>query len=645
MKEKRVTKKAIFASLLSVAVCTSMLIGTSYAWFTDSVTSAGNKIKSGTLNIDLQVKKTVEGEDEAKYVSVKDDSAPIFTYQNWEPGYTSWTNVKVLTDGTLALKYTLRFVSDEDISSAKLAEAIDVYYAPSEITQPRTRPVDLTSEGLVKLGTLKEVFDGTVDSIDDTLIPGVDEDDAATIVLKMQESAGNEYQGLAIPDFDLQVIAMQLNYETDTFDKDYDKNANGIPDHPEWGGLNTKASAKAVAGEATVVEATGATLTMPADAVAADTAVAFEVKAGEMPDGITVGDNNTAMTYDITVTPNNEALKKVELNIGSGKTGLVVYHEAAAMTKVDADNTGAEGYFYNPATGILTIWSKTFSPFTIVTAKPSALALSDDKTEATAAVAEAIAAAESGDTVVLGAGEAELPATIPANVLIKGKEDGSTELDTVNVSGTNTGRLENIAVENVTFVSPTRTNPKDAGTPNEYEWDGIISHKTTLNNVTFTNCDFVSDWATERACNAIYGGNAEGEVVFDGCTISADVYGVNFSHVDGTLIFRNCDITGWNSFGGAKVAGGESKVIFENCTFHKSDYGTLRFYQNAEVKNCTFDADYGRIDVNADDCTVKFTGCTLDTNIIRNNIDSKTGEHDAVWIVDGVDISSSVVAD
>ena len=613
MKEKRVTKKAIFASLLSVAVCTSMLIGTSYAWFTDSVTSAGNKIKAGTLNIDLQVKGGDTGYTD--YTSVKNNSAPIFNYAFWEPGYTSWTNVKVLTEGDLALKYTLRFVSDEDISSAKLAEAIDVYYAPSEITQPETRPEDLTSKGLVKLGTLKEVFDGTVDSIDDTLIPDVDEDDEATIVLKMQESAGNEYQGLAIPDFDLQVIAMQETYEKDTFGDDYDAKANGIPDHPEWGGLNTKASAKAVAGEDIVVDAVGAKLTVPAGSVEEGTKVTFEVSpATTVPAGITVGDDNTAVTYEIAVTPVlDNVLKVVELNIGSGKSGLVVYHEATAMNKVGAANTDAEGYFYNPATGILTIWSKTFSPFTIVTAKPAVVATAD--------VSEAIKNAESGDTIVLASGKAALPSSVPENVVIKGKDDGTTVLDTANVSGSNTGELKNVTVQNVTFTSS-----------NQDSWNGMISHKTTLTDTTFDGCTFNAQAGGNRA-NAIYGGTANGETVFENCTIAASTYGVNFSYVNGTLIFKNCDITGWNSFGGAKVAGDESKVIFENCRFHHSgSYGTLRFYQNAEVKNCTFDDAFSWVDCNADNCTIELTGCT---GITAEKI-FNYGSHTNTWILDGV---------
>ena len=641
MKEKRVTKRAIFASLLSVAVCTSMLIGTSYAWFTDSVTSANNKIQSGTLKVDMLVKGGDTGFTD--YTSVKTNSNKIFNYDKWEPGYTSWTNVKVKNEGNLALKYTLRFVSDDDLSAAKLAEVIDVYYAPAEFTQPAARP-DLTQTpyNAYYMGTLADVFSGKVDPINDYLLAEddpntttVDErEDYATIVLKMRESAGNEYQNEALPAFDLQLMAMQYAYEKDTFDEDYDDNANGIPDHPEWGNLNTKASAKAVAGEPTVVDAVGAKLTMPAGAVPADTQVSLKVAPGTMNPNITVGDKNTAVTYDITVTPPDDTvLKKVELNIGKAKTGLVVYHEDAAMTKLaDATNaTNSEGYFYNPGTGILTIWSKTFSPFTIVTAKPASVVFSAEKEAATEAVAEAVEAAKSGDTVVLGSGEAVIPTNIPENIMIKGKEDGSTVLDTTSISGKNIGTLDDVAVENVTFTSS-----------NTETWDGIISHKTTLKDTTFDNCTF--DATKDNRSNAIYGGTINGETVFENCEIKADVYGINFSYVNGTLVLRNCDITGWNSFGAGKN-GAESKIIIENCRFHDSGYyGTLRFYQNAEIKNCTFDSDFRRIDVNADDCTITMSNCTLDTSIIHNNVE-KGKPHVGKWILDGVDISASVAAD
>ena len=48
MARKNGTKQALLFSIVSLLLCTSMLVGTTYAWFTDSVTSANNKIVSGT---------------------------------------------------------------------------------------------------------------------------------------------------------------------------------------------------------------------------------------------------------------------------------------------------------------------------------------------------------------------------------------------------------------------------------------------------------------------------------------------------------------------------------------------------------------------------------------------------------------------
>ncbi len=215
MSNTKTTKRALFSSIMAMLLCVAMLIGTTFAWFTDSVTSAGNKIQAGTLNIDLLVKS------DGEYASVKDSSAAIFDYDKWEPGYTEVKNVMVKTDGNLALKYTLKIVPQTATEEAfKLAEVIDVYYANSEVTVENR---DLS--GLTRIGTLKDVFTaGTV--INDTLIPDSNTEDFATIVLKMQESAGNDYQGLSVGNgFDLHVLATQYTYEEDSFDDQYDADA------------------------------------------------------------------------------------------------------------------------------------------------------------------------------------------------------------------------------------------------------------------------------------------------------------------------------------------------------------------------------------------------------------------------------------
>ncbi len=220
MTQTKTSKRALLTSALSLLLCCTMLIGTTWAWFTDSVTSAGNKIQSGTLQVDLLVKGG--NTDYTKYTSVKTDHKPIFNYDLWEPGYTLVTNAKVVNNGTLALKYTLKFVSKDDIASQKLAEVIDVFYAPSEV-DVNSRD-DIAS--LNYLGTLKDVFtQGEAVVMNDHLEPngeGKNYEDFATIVLKMKEEAGNEYQNQTISAFDIQLLATQWTYENDTFDNLYD---------------------------------------------------------------------------------------------------------------------------------------------------------------------------------------------------------------------------------------------------------------------------------------------------------------------------------------------------------------------------------------------------------------------------------------
>lgn len=215
---KKTTRRAMLASVVALALCFTMLIGTTYAWFTDSVVSGNNIIKSGTLDIDLEVLRVTNNDPVTKeYLSIEDNNDPIFNYDRWEPGYTEWANVRVVNKGNLALKYTMKIVADGEVSA--LADVIDVYYAPLAVEQPATRSL----ANLTNIGTLRDAIDGNV-YIDDKMLPGGE--DFATIVLHMQEEAGNAYQNLAIgSSFSFQILATQLTYESDSFGIDYDENA------------------------------------------------------------------------------------------------------------------------------------------------------------------------------------------------------------------------------------------------------------------------------------------------------------------------------------------------------------------------------------------------------------------------------------
>jgi predicted ribosomally synthesized peptide with SipW-like signal peptide len=221
------TKRSLFASVIALMLCFSMLLGTTFAWFTDTVTSEGNKIQAGTLKVDLELLDKATG----NWDSIKTSKAPIFNYNNWEPGYTDVKVLKIENEGSLALKWMAKFVSNEALTS--LANVIDVYVYPSEneIAYPAGR--DLT--GYTKVGTVAEFVNSIEDTTKGELLAGK----AAYlgIALKMQETAGNEYQNADIKPFDIQIVATQQNYEQDSFDATYDQFAEfegGQPQTPSF---------------------------------------------------------------------------------------------------------------------------------------------------------------------------------------------------------------------------------------------------------------------------------------------------------------------------------------------------------------------------------------------------------------------------
>ena len=128
MTNKRTTKQALVASAILLCMCFTMLLGTTFAWFTDSATSAGNKIVAGTLDVQLWM----YDEARAEYINIGDDATPIFgkaeslKAQNnnadtlWEPGKTQVVYLKIANNGSLDLKYQVAInvrdnADDEDL--------------------------------------------------------------------------------------------------------------------------------------------------------------------------------------------------------------------------------------------------------------------------------------------------------------------------------------------------------------------------------------------------------------------------------------------------------------------------------------------------------------------------------------------------
>ncbi len=199
MTNTKTTKRALFASVLSLLLCISMLVGSTFAWFTDSATTGVGSIVAGTLDIDL-----VDGEGnslEGKTIGFVDmDDNDL-----WEPGcrYTLET-IKLVNKGNLNAKY--KVVISATTGDVDLANVIDVY------------------EGETKLGTLRSFLDMTNGIKEGVIAPNTTLE-FGTLTLVMQETAGNEYQGKSITDISITVLATQATVESDSKDNTYDEKA------------------------------------------------------------------------------------------------------------------------------------------------------------------------------------------------------------------------------------------------------------------------------------------------------------------------------------------------------------------------------------------------------------------------------------
>ena len=103
MNESTKTKKALRGSLFALFLCIVLLIGTTFAWFTDTASTGVNKIQAGNLKVGLQY-----SHDGGTTWNEAKNAEDIFAKNAlWEPGHVEYVNLKVSNLGNLALKYKL----------------------------------------------------------------------------------------------------------------------------------------------------------------------------------------------------------------------------------------------------------------------------------------------------------------------------------------------------------------------------------------------------------------------------------------------------------------------------------------------------------------------------------------------------------
>ncbi len=245
MKKSYTTKRALLASVLSMLLCVAMLVGSTFAWFTDSVTSGKNKIVAGNLDVELEYATEFDADgNPTAWESVAGKTDLFSVDPVWEPGHTEVVMLKVRNAGSLALKYRLA-VEKISESSAYNVEGKSFYLSDylvfnrTDDAQRKNREAywnadleDLVLNDGKGFGS-NDSFSGlSIADTDGTTKLEAGEEKIFSAVIYMPTSVGNEANwreksSKTAPyiELGLTLYATQVSHEEDSFGPDYDENS------------------------------------------------------------------------------------------------------------------------------------------------------------------------------------------------------------------------------------------------------------------------------------------------------------------------------------------------------------------------------------------------------------------------------------
>ena len=208
MNTKKATKRALLTSVMALVMCVVMLVGTTFAWFTDTASTGVNKIQAGNLKVDII------GADSENHVSMLSFTKAGATDAEagaeilWEPGCRYLTEgFRIANKGNLALKWKAQVnkgATAANEGNFDLLDVINFYLVTKAADGTETEtPLDEFTGNLKKTETSDVYY-----------IKGV-----------MQTTAGNDYQGLTLNGITITVYATQDTVENDSFNNQYDADA------------------------------------------------------------------------------------------------------------------------------------------------------------------------------------------------------------------------------------------------------------------------------------------------------------------------------------------------------------------------------------------------------------------------------------
>ena len=315
---KKATKRALLTSVMALVMCVVMLVGTTFAWFTDTASTAVNKIVSGNLKVDII---GADNEDHVEKLNFKNAVGAEGEALLWEPGCRYLTEgFRIANKGNLALKWKAEINKDNIVDgkaapTAKdgksLLDVIDFYV--------------VTYNGTTETEVAIENFTGK-------LAANVGKSETYYIKGVMQTTAGNDYQDLTLDGITITVYATQDTVENDSFGKDYDENAT----YPVVVTPDTAASVDYSKSNAVYQFAAG-TYSGLSFNVGKNSDVVFEAADGAMFDNVTIGYKvnryNETDKSESTMTIRGFHVDGV-LSVNSADGNLVIEDNSAKQIKV-----------------------------------------------------------------------------------------------------------------------------------------------------------------------------------------------------------------------------------------------------------------------------------------------------------------------
>ena len=235
------TKHKLLSSIATLFVCLAMFIGSTYAWFTDSASTGVNKIQAGDLDIVLEYydSSTTSWKEVNDTTKLFDDNAL------WEPGHTEVAYLHIKNAGTLDLKYKMNVNIPSETGSInqkgdpfKLSDflvfgKISMASATSFYTKDADGRADARADAGTTMGLSSWTEAGNLYAA--PAPSGSVNEEYVALVIYMPETVGNvanHKKGTAAPSIQLgvNIVATQLNSESDSYGNDYDKDATTYPD-------------------------------------------------------------------------------------------------------------------------------------------------------------------------------------------------------------------------------------------------------------------------------------------------------------------------------------------------------------------------------------------------------------------------------